>query len=162
MLIHSVVILLQGIKPASLAKVNDPQIKDFIEKCLLPATERLSAKDLLKDPFLQVENQKDPMRHPLQLPNRNLKMLNLPKPGPLFMDIDAEYKQLSQSTFTGSNIESPECPVLEFQRTHQNNEFRLKGKKNDDNSISLTLRIADSFGKRDLAIEKLTYFLSFV
>ena len=28
-----------------------------------------------------------------------------------------------------------------------NNEFRLKGKKNDDNSVSLTLRIADFYGK---------------
>ncbi|TXG63062.1 hypothetical protein EZV62_010056 [Acer yangbiense] len=136
-----------GIKPASLAKVSDPQIKDFIEKCLVPVSERLSAKDLLKDPFLQVENPKEPMQDPLQLPHQNLKVLNLPKPGPLSMDIDTDYKQLSRSTFTGSNNESPVCQVLEFQRTHKNNEFRLRGKKNDDNSISLTLRIADSFGR---------------
>ncbi|KAI9180305.1 hypothetical protein LWI28_003424 [Acer negundo] len=136
-----------GIKPASLAKVSDPQIKEFIEKCLVPVSERLSAKDLLKDPFLQVENPKEPMRDPLQLPHQNLKVLNLPKPGPLSMDIDTDYKQLSRSTFTGSNNESPVCQVLEFLRTHKNNEFRLRGKKNDDNSISLTLRIADSFGR---------------
>ncbi|KAL5792197.1 hypothetical protein ACOSP7_000791 [Xanthoceras sorbifolium] len=136
-----------GIKPASLAKVSDPQVKEFIEKCLVQASERLSAKDLLKDPFLQVGNLKEQMRDPLQLPNQNLKVLKLPKPGPLSMDIDTEYKQLSQSTFTESNNESSMCPVLEFQRTHKSNEFRLRGKKNADNSISLTLRIADSFGR---------------
>ncbi|KAL6993041.1 putative serine/threonine-protein kinase wnk6 [Sarracenia purpurea var. burkii] len=44
---------LQGIKPASLFKVKDPNVRSFIEKCLLPASQRLSAKELLKDAFLQ-------------------------------------------------------------------------------------------------------------
>ncbi|XP_031283501.1 probable serine/threonine-protein kinase WNK10 [Pistacia vera] len=136
-----------GIKPASLAKVTDPQVREFIEKCLVPASERLSAKDLLKDPFLKVENPKEPTRDPLQLPNQDLKLINLPKSGPLSMDLDPEYKQLSLSTFTDSNHGSPHSPVLEYQRTHRNNEFRLSGTKNDDTSISLTLRIADLFGR---------------
>ncbi|KAK7353981.1 hypothetical protein VNO80_19437 [Phaseolus coccineus] len=42
-----------GIKPASLAKVIDPEVKAFIEKCIAHVSERLSAKDLLTDPFLQ-------------------------------------------------------------------------------------------------------------
>ncbi|KOM40482.1 hypothetical protein LR48_Vigan04g068000 [Vigna angularis] len=42
-----------GIKPASLAKVTDPEVKAFIEKCIAHVSERLSAKDLLMDPFLQ-------------------------------------------------------------------------------------------------------------
>ncbi|KAK9207209.1 hypothetical protein WN943_017494 [Citrus x changshan-huyou] len=136
-----------GIKPASLAKVNDPQIKGFIEKCLVPASERLFAKDLLKDPFLQVENQKEPICDPLKLPIQSLKMLRLPMSGPSSMDIDSDYKQLSLSTCTESNNGSPHCPVLEFQRMHKNNEFRLRGTKNDDTSVSLTLRIADSSGR---------------
>ncbi|KAI4366607.1 hypothetical protein MLD38_022466 [Melastoma candidum] len=40
-----------GIKPASLEKVKDPQVKEFIEKCLVPADIRPSASDLLKDVF---------------------------------------------------------------------------------------------------------------
>ena len=142
---------IQGIKPASLCKVVDPQIKEFIEKCLVPASERLSAKELLEDPFLKVENPKEPIRLPLQLPNPSSKAINvpanLPASGPSSMDIDTDYKQLSISTCTGSNGESPQCPVLEFQRMHKNNEFRLRGKKDGDNSVSLTLRIADSCGK---------------
>ncbi|PHT46353.1 putative serine/threonine-protein kinase WNK1, partial [Capsicum baccatum] len=41
-----------GIKPASLAKVKDPRVKTFIEKCIADVSERLPAKKLLTDPFL--------------------------------------------------------------------------------------------------------------
>lgn len=42
----------KGIKPASLAKVKNPGVKAFIEKCIAKVSERLSAKELLMDPFL--------------------------------------------------------------------------------------------------------------
>ncbi|KAH1089078.1 hypothetical protein J1N35_016335 [Gossypium stocksii] len=48
-----------GIKPASLAKVTDPGVKLFIEKCIAKASERLSAKELLRDPFLQPVEEND-------------------------------------------------------------------------------------------------------
>ena len=151
LLFYILVNFIQGIKPASLSKVVDPQIKEFIEKCLVPASERLSAKELLEDPFLKVESPKEPIRLPLQLPNPSSKAINVPAnlsvSGPSSMDIDTDYKQLSISTCTESNSENPQCPVLEFQRMHKNNEFRLRGKKDGDNSVSLTLRIADSCGK---------------
>ncbi|CAK9169337.1 unnamed protein product [Ilex paraguariensis] len=44
-----------GIKPAALGKVEDPQVKQFIERCLVPASQRLSAAELLQDPFLSSE-----------------------------------------------------------------------------------------------------------
>ncbi|XP_028779837.1 probable serine/threonine-protein kinase WNK10 isoform X2 [Neltuma alba] len=136
-----------GIKPASLKKVNEPQIRGFIEKCLVPASQRLSAEELLKDPFLQVENPKNPARDPLQLPPQTPRSIDWSRSGPLSMDIDADYKQISMSTCTESNCGSPQSPVLEFQRTSKENEFRLRGTKNDDRSVSLTLRIADSSGR---------------
>ncbi|OMP08655.1 hypothetical protein COLO4_06244 [Corchorus olitorius] len=140
--------VVSGIKPASLALVSDPETREFIEKCLVPASERLPAKELLEDPFLKVENPKEPIRAPLQIPNPSSKSMNVPlnspRSGPLSMDIDSDYKQLPISTCMESNSENPEHPVLEFQRMHKNNEFRLRGKKDDDNSVSLTLRISDS------------------
>ncbi|KAG8378772.1 hypothetical protein BUALT_Bualt07G0019800 [Buddleja alternifolia] len=42
-----------GIKPASLRKVKDPGTREFIEKCIAKVSDRLSAKELLMDPFLQ-------------------------------------------------------------------------------------------------------------
>lgn len=37
-----------GVKPVSLEKVNDLRLKEIIEKCMLPASVRPSAKELLK------------------------------------------------------------------------------------------------------------------
>ncbi|XWS37196.1 hypothetical protein CRYUN_Cryun19dG0022300 [Craigia yunnanensis] len=48
-----------GIKPASLEKVTDPGVKLFIEKCIAKVFERLSAKELLGDPFLQLDEEND-------------------------------------------------------------------------------------------------------
>ncbi|KAK9740818.1 hypothetical protein RND81_03G062600 [Saponaria officinalis] len=44
--------VINGIKPAGLDKVRDPQVRRFIEKCLAPVSERPSAIDLLDDAFL--------------------------------------------------------------------------------------------------------------
>ncbi|KAK8611954.1 hypothetical protein V6N13_131988 [Hibiscus sabdariffa] len=139
--------VMSGVKPASLSKVAEPQIKEFIEKCLVRASERLPAKELLEDPFLKVESPKEPVRLPLLLPNPISKAISLPVSELSSIDIDTDYKQLSISTCAGSNDESPRCPVLELQRTHHNNIFSLKGKRDDDNSVSLTFRIADSCGR---------------
>lgn len=135
--------LYQGVKPASLSKVTDSEVKAFIEKCLLAASERLSATDLLKDPFLKFENLNESVDNQIQLPKQCPKSLSLLKPLPHSMDVDFES---NQSICTDSSCGSPSVPGLEFQRCHQNNEFKLMGKKNDANSISLTLRIRDPAG----------------
>ncbi|KAG7019083.1 putative serine/threonine-protein kinase WNK4 [Cucurbita argyrosperma subsp. argyrosperma] len=132
-----------GIKPASLDKVSDPQTKEFINKCLVPVQDRLSAKELLKDSFLQVENPKESTHDLLQLPNHVPKSINLPKSEP----IDIDLKQHSMTTSAESNSGSPLFPDMEFQTMNKNNEFRLRGNKTDDNSVVLTLRIADSNGR---------------
>ncbi|EMS60328.1 putative serine/threonine-protein kinase WNK9 [Triticum urartu] len=43
----------EGIKPAVLSKVEDAEVRGFIEICLAPAAERLCASELLKNCFLQ-------------------------------------------------------------------------------------------------------------
>lgn len=40
--------------PESLYKVNDQEVKQFVEKCLATVSLRLSARELLDDPFLQI------------------------------------------------------------------------------------------------------------
>lgn len=135
-----------GIKPASLGKVKYPQMKEFIEKCLVPAKERLSAKELLKDPFLQPENPKAPMHEPVQIPMQNSKPGNFSLCMPNSMDLDIDYKQLHGSTSPCTSYLSPTDQVLEFTRMHEKDEFGLRGKQIDDNSISFRLRIADDSG----------------
>ncbi|XP_031262712.1 serine/threonine-protein kinase WNK8 isoform X2 [Pistacia vera] len=134
-----------GIKPASLGKVNNPQIKQFIEKCLVPASLRLRAVELLKDPFLACENPKEHVCNPLQLPNIVPMEMNLPQSETHPMDIDLNYKKLSDSSFAKSNNDT-RFLTLELQQFTENKEFRLRGEKNDDNTISFTLRIVDRSG----------------
>ncbi|KAG0520168.1 hypothetical protein BDA96_08G050100 [Sorghum bicolor] len=43
----------EGKKPAALYKVKDVEVRSFIENCLAPVDERLSASELLKSSFLQ-------------------------------------------------------------------------------------------------------------
>ncbi|XP_004506675.1 probable serine/threonine-protein kinase WNK11 [Cicer arietinum] len=43
-----------GVRPQSLDKIKDPEVKAFIEKCLAQPRARPSAKELLKDPFFDV------------------------------------------------------------------------------------------------------------
>ncbi|URD86778.1 serine threonine-protein kinase [Musa troglodytarum] len=138
--------VMSGIKPAALAKVTDPQVRHLIEKCLVSASERSPAKELLKDPFLQNNRIKEPLPDHVQASSSILNMMNLPS-SPLSMDIDSDYKPLPTSTGTENSNLTAVTPALEFQRTNRNNEFRLKGEKNDDNSVSLVLRIADTYGR---------------
>ncbi|KAL6513649.1 hypothetical protein OROGR_021135 [Orobanche gracilis] len=130
-----------GVKPASLGKVTLSDVKEFIEKCLAPASQRLSAKELLNDPFLQFEHSQVSAHDSLPVPNEAPRFPCLLNHVSQSMDIDHEY---NQSFGTDSNNGSfSSSSVMEFQRSHQNKVFRLKGKKKDESSIDLTLRIGD-------------------
>ncbi|CAI0451583.1 unnamed protein product [Linum tenue] len=48
-----------GIKPASLAKVQDQSVKAFIQKCIASVADRLSARELLIDPFLRSDEESE-------------------------------------------------------------------------------------------------------
>ncbi|XP_057423334.1 serine/threonine-protein kinase WNK1-like isoform X2 [Lotus japonicus] len=48
--------VVSGKKPEALYKVNDPEVRQFVEKCLATVSLRLSAKELLDDPFLQIDD----------------------------------------------------------------------------------------------------------
>ncbi|CAK9164706.1 unnamed protein product [Ilex paraguariensis] len=60
--------VVSGIKPVAFGKVVDTQLKEFIEKCLVHASERLSAVELLKDPFLSSEKLDGYLLESLEIP----------------------------------------------------------------------------------------------
>ncbi|KAK4421480.1 putative serine/threonine-protein kinase WNK4 [Sesamum alatum] len=132
-----------GIKPAALGKVKDPEVRQFIEKCLVPASQRLSAAELLKEPFVLYEYSKDYTYDPPQLSPISLNSLRSDCPS---MDLDPSCKRLSGSTCPES-MSGTSMSIFELHRCNERNEFALKGEKHDDNSISLTLRIADCSGR---------------
>ncbi|XP_010533447.1 PREDICTED: probable serine/threonine-protein kinase WNK3 isoform X2 [Tarenaya hassleriana] len=53
-----------GIKPASLAKVENPEVRIFIEKCIGKVSDRLTAEQLLEDPFLRSDDEAESIAHP--------------------------------------------------------------------------------------------------
>ncbi|XP_050228315.1 serine/threonine-protein kinase WNK8 isoform X2 [Mercurialis annua] len=135
-----------GIKPAALGKVSDPEVKRFIEKCLVPASIRLPAVELLKDPFLATENKKGLVSASLQLPDLMSKQVSLRQSESHPMDVDTNHKKLSIGSCTKSLDEACHVSTSELLRLTADNEFRLKGEKNDGNTVSLTLRIVDRCG----------------
>ncbi|CAJ2668488.1 unnamed protein product [Trifolium pratense] len=119
-----------GIKPASLAKVNDPEVKQFIEKCLVPASMRLPASELLKDPFLATGNAKEIYHDPLLLPNSPTKSMNSPTCEPHPMEIDSNLRHTSHGSSVERIKETSQVSILDLMRKTENNEFRLRGEKN--------------------------------
>uniref|UniRef100_A0A0E0K3H5 non-specific serine/threonine protein kinase n=1 Tax=Oryza punctata TaxID=4537 RepID=A0A0E0K3H5_ORYPU len=132
----------KGVKPAALAKISNIQAKQFIEKCLVPASERLSAKELLQDPFLCSDNSSVLVgtKFSSSLPKSVDVSLEA-----LHMDVDTN-ESMCTSTGKRNDLGGPHRSVLEFTRTNKNTELKLTGEKLDDNSVSLVLRIADLCG----------------
>ncbi|RRT61656.1 hypothetical protein B296_00015045 [Ensete ventricosum] len=149
------------IRVSSLCLTPYPQARQFIEKCLVSAAKRLPAKELLKDPFLQINSTKEPPTDPIQVPN-NIQNMENPISRPLSMDIDSDYKSVPTSTGTENSNLTALTPALEFQRTNRNNEFKLKGQKIDDNSVSLILRIADTHDLSDYDVVFIADFIDFL
>ncbi|CAM8947824.1 unnamed protein product [Rhodiola kirilowii] len=140
-----------GIKPEALSKVKDAEVRQFIEKCLLPASQRSSAKELLNDSFLQVDLFE--RNHSMHLPD-----IVLPKVGPFgdrcLLSEGPSRSRCRTPSLDIDALEDSERPIinfapggcqnrLEIRRTSRGSLFQLKGEINDENSISLTLRIAD-------------------
>ncbi|KAK4486551.1 hypothetical protein RD792_009236, partial [Penstemon davidsonii] len=135
-----------GIKPAALGKVRDPEVRQFIENCLVPASQRLSATELLKAPFLASELTKNYTSDTLQFSGLTPKSINSIKSESSFMNLFPNCNMLSGSTPFESMLVTP-VSVVELCRCNERNEFTLKGEKCDENSISITLRIADFSGR---------------
>ncbi|XP_027343788.1 serine/threonine-protein kinase WNK8-like isoform X2 [Abrus precatorius] len=133
-----------GIKPAALARVNDPEVKQFIEKCLVPASMRLPASELLKDPFLATENAKEINCDTLKPPNAHTRLVNPLTSEPHPMEIDSNSRHTSPGSSERRNEETSQFSVIDLTRMTENNEFRLRGEKNAESTISLTLRIAET------------------
>ncbi|KFK32978.1 hypothetical protein AALP_AA6G313800 [Arabis alpina] len=137
-----------GIKPQSLSRVDDPQVRQFIEKCLLPADSRPTAFELSMDPFLARDGGKDSALVASSSTAASKPVGPPPQLEHLPMDVDHnENKSVSICSSRKSNEEYQWCQTIELQRFAENKEFRLRGERSDDITASMLLRIADSSGK---------------
>ncbi|KAK4264788.1 hypothetical protein QN277_025918 [Acacia crassicarpa] len=144
-----------GIKPASLSKVKDPEVKLFIEKCLVPASQRMSAKELLMDPFLEINSLARNRR--LSLPDIVIPKFGafgdriLMSEGPVTQRNGSNSSDLDETCelpmITIRDGDASRSPCVEIKRLNRGDIFTLKGVKSDDNSVSIAVRIADQGGR---------------
>ncbi|XP_021888843.1 probable serine/threonine-protein kinase WNK3 isoform X2 [Carica papaya] len=108
-----------GVKPASLAKVTDPDVRAFIEKCIAKVPDRLPAKELLNDPFLWSDEESETIGCSM-------------KPKTYNSDFSCDQLDIDKST---KNLPA-ESGI----------DLTVQGQRKDIHTIFLKLRIADSTG----------------
>ncbi|KAE8077032.1 hypothetical protein FH972_015639 [Carpinus fangiana] len=151
--------VISGKKPEALYQVKDPEVRQFVEKCLATVSRRLPAKELLKDPFLQIdeygsklssiEYQGDSdevgplLRQPhYEIQNNNPSLMNGYDCNYLGYapEIDLDYHPVD---FESSELDLYSCQEDE----HLGHvDITIKGRREDD-GIFLRLRIADKEGR---------------
>ncbi|KAG9151797.1 hypothetical protein Leryth_002077 [Lithospermum erythrorhizon] len=151
-----------GKKPDALRKVKDPEVREFIEKCLATVTLRLSAKELLDDPFLRIDDGEPDLR--LIEHQQELDYLNplLKQP---FVELDYERKLYGDGSYNGysknyasedqngfachlNDFEQGEIEIFEINDDERpaDLDITIKGKRRDDGGIFLRLRISEKEG----------------
>ncbi|XP_028773529.1 probable serine/threonine-protein kinase WNK9 [Neltuma alba] len=143
--------VVSGKKPEALYKVKDPEVRQFVEKCLATVSLRLSAKELLKDPFLQIDDYGSEMKAlryqgdcyeatPLfRLPINGIHSSN--NSIHEYTDYLSGYGPESELT---SEIDLFEC---EEDDNLAEVDTAIKGKRREDDGVFLRLRIADKEGR---------------
>ncbi|XVE62856.1 hypothetical protein DITRI_Ditri06bG0153300 [Diplodiscus trichospermus] len=149
--------VISGRKPDALYKVKDPEVRQFVEKCLATVSLRLSARELLNDPFLQIDDCEFDLR-----PLDNGRELD--EMGPLnrqpYLELNHSsysngysngygYKNPNEWGYHPAEIESTGIELFEHQEDEpaSNLDISIKGKRRDDGGIFLRLRIADKEGR---------------
>ncbi|XP_031261495.1 probable serine/threonine-protein kinase WNK9 [Pistacia vera] len=146
--------VVSGKKPEALYKVQDPEVRQFIEKCLATVTSRLPARELLRDPFLQIDEYDSDL-------SLILYQSDYDEIGPFLRQplngIHHSNSSLNNgyANYTGYDPENdldyhPLNEVDDFNCQEDDHlsdfDISIKGKRREDNGIFLRLRIADHEG----------------
>ncbi|KAB8106020.1 hypothetical protein EE612_040199 [Oryza sativa] len=148
--------VISGTKPEALYKVKDPMVRQFVEKCLATASRRLSARELLKDPFLQVDDLvfcpgdgdyslMNYLRQPyLEHAYSNVSMMS----NGLSESIDEDTPTEDRWDCEDDDIKADGIDLFNGHEDEPlgNVDITIKGRKSEDGSIFLRLRIADNDG----------------
>ncbi|KAI3469571.1 hypothetical protein Pfo_026234 [Paulownia fortunei] len=152
--------VISGKKPDALYKVKDPEVRRFVEKCLATVSDRLSAWELLNDPFLQIDDyaydlrplnyQRDYdeigpfLRQPL-LGAHHSTNSSLVNGYSNYICYEQEHDLDSHSV----EYEATEINLFTSQEDDhlENVDITIKGRRSEDENIFLRLRIADTEGR---------------
>lgn len=148
----------QGKKPEALYKVQDPEVRQFVEKCLAAVSHRLPARELLEDPFLQIDDYGSIFR-PIDYEG------DLDDLGPVLRQphygshngvhswINGYgnylcYARENELEYHSVEFETNELDLFTCQEDEHlaDVEIAIKGRRREDDDIFLRLRIADKEG----------------
>ncbi|KAF6162749.1 hypothetical protein GIB67_029018 [Kingdonia uniflora] len=141
--------VISGKKPDALYKVKDPEVRQFIEKCIVPVSQRLPARELLKDPFLQIDSRGSNLRQEEYLSETDEMGRHLGMPlfehhhnissftNGYFNDLDNDGEIDSNGIELFTYHEDEHSPHV---------DITIKGTRREDDGIFLRLRIADEEG----------------
>ncbi|XP_062186873.1 probable serine/threonine-protein kinase WNK1 isoform X2 [Phragmites australis] len=151
--------VISGTKPEALYKLKDPMVRQFVEKCLATASQRLSARELLEDPFLQG----DDMAFSSEGGDYNLTNNYLQQPSYLghacsngsIMN-NGLSESIDEDALTEDRWDCEDDDIkgqdgIDLFNGHEdeplgNVDITIKGRKSEDGGIFLRLRIADNDG----------------
>ncbi|CAI9776819.1 unnamed protein product [Fraxinus pennsylvanica] len=150
--------VISGKKPHALYKVEDPEVRQFVEKCLATVADRLSAMELLNDPFLQIDDSDSDLR-PLDY-YRDYDEVGLWLRQPVSRAHHSNSSLVNgYSNYLGYEQENDlDCHSIEYEANEidlfssqeddhlENVDITIKGRRREDNNIFLRLRIADKEG----------------
>ncbi|XP_057476945.1 probable serine/threonine-protein kinase WNK9 isoform X1 [Actinidia eriantha] len=125
--------VISGKKPDALYKVKDPEVRRFVEKCLVTVSRRLSAKELLKDPFVQIDDYGSDLR-PFEYCS-DFDKLNPLLEQPILMNDYSHY----------NGYEPNEIDLFSSQDGEHltNVDITINGRRREDDGIFIRLRIVD-------------------
>lgn len=139
-------------------KVKDPEVRQFVEKCLATVSLRLSAGELLNDPFLQIEDCDYDLR-PIDCgreyddfgPLIREPLLELHHSSSSFSNGYLNGYAVQEQNEWGYHPVELEASGIELFEHHDDEHYedagiRIKGKMRDDGRIFLRLRISDKEG----------------
>jgi WNK lysine deficient protein kinase len=140
--------------------VKDPTVRRFVEKCLATASQRLSARELLEDPFLQGDDvavsldggdyhvPSNYIRQPSYLGHTYSNGSMMSNGFSESIDEDALSEDCEDDDMKGQDgidlfKENEDEPL-------GNVDITIKGRKSEDGGIFLRLRISDNDGMHTL------------
>lgn len=162
--------VISGKKPEALYKVKDPEVQQFVAKCLATVSSRLSARELLEDSFLQIDDRESdltPIKSQRDF-NAMSRLLRQPSTEPCdgylvnTNQCSDAFNLGTQNGMSGhlTDIEPTEIELFDYNDDEhsQNVNISIKGKKRENDSIFLRLRIADEGFYRDKKRVRNIYF----
>ncbi|KAJ4892893.1 Serine/threonine-protein kinase WNK1 [Raphanus sativus] len=158
--------VMSGKKPDALYMVKDPEVKYFIEKCLATVSLRVSARELLDDPFFRIDDGEFDLRSvDMDYPVAQPPLLRQPHHLADYYNYPSNSSSLNRQYSNGYHeyqnrwgynnpgeteethgIELFECRNEE-DKSSGNVDISIKGKRRDDGGLFLRFRITDKEGR---------------